>query len=215
MTVRRRPLSSRSLLQSREVESRDRVLDQLRWSSRSSHLAASTLLRSPRARARRPRRGSARARASSRASICFARLLEPALAVRLGLAPSHRCTSASATLRASARIAPRLALGLGRSAAGAPRAALRASSRACVGLLDRRADADRGARRSSSGSGRTRSCCRTKSVIAKQTSVQIIRPGRRRSAVRLRAASGASPSSLRPGRRRAGRRSGRRRRRPR
>ena len=82
-----------------------------------------------------------------------------------------------------------------------------------VGLLDRLRGCGRGARRSASGSGRTRSACSTKKVIANAMIVQIISPG-------MTSTSGFVGEKVRghvarPGRSRAGRRGSRRRRQPR
>ena len=151
--VRRRSL--RRPLQHREVE----LADRLPRSGAGGRRRSSTLPRHLRSRrsasARRPRRGSARARGASRPrSACC-------------VSSSRRCRSASvssrtrsrwasATRRASAEDLLRLGLRACRSAAVLLEQLARLLARA-VGLLERLRGSARAGRRSPSGSGRTRS----------------------------------------------------------
>ena len=144
------------------------------------------------------------------------RLLD--LALRSPRAAASRSSSVSSRIRSLLGVGDLARLGedrlglaprLRRSARGAPRAGC-APPRGRGRPPRPPGGSARAGRRSASGSGRTRSASSTHSVIANETSVQIIRPG-------MTWISGFVAASivLRRGRSRAGRRGSRRRRRPR
>ena len=162
------PLSS-----TREVEVLDRVVDQAPMVGVVEHLAGD-LLRSRSASARPPRRGSAAARAASRPRSA-ASSPRAGAGGRPRSLPSRAGRWASATLRVSARISSACPRAWPISARCSS-SSLRASSRAfSASSIERRIRS----RRSSIifWIGPNAYFFSTKSVIRKQTRVQIIRPG--------------------------------------